>query len=161
MQFSLLVLLSSCLLSTVSARQILRTFSREDGNGNEKGKKVILHAQNTLWCILLPSLDDHNMKFANVTNEGHRHTKTDFVSLFKLGCSPLGFNSREIKLHLEFSGFGINATSLNKSKFVKIVLQNELSTIILGPWISPKCPHHIEWKMTGIQQSVCLDSKLL
>ena len=77
------------------------------------------------------------MKFANVTYGGRRHAKTNFVSLFKLGCSPLGFNSRKIKLHLEFSGFRINATSLNKSKFIKIVLQNELSTIILGPLDQP------------------------
>jgi len=77
------------------------------------------------------------MKFAKMTYGGRRHTKTNFVSLFKLGCSPLGFNFREIKLHLEFSGFGINTTSLNKGKFVKIVLQNEPSTIILGPWHQP------------------------
>ena len=86
---------------------------------------------------LLPSLDDHNMKFANVTYGGRGHTKTNFVSLSKLGCSPLGFNSSKIKLHLEFPGFGINVTSLNKSKFIKIVLQNELSAIILGPWDQP------------------------
>ena len=80
------------------------------------------------------------MKFANVTYGGRRHTKTNFVSLSKLGCSPLGFNFREIKLHLKFSGVGINVTSLNKSKFIKIVLQNELSTIVLGPWYQSSVP---------------------
>ena len=61
------------------------------------------------------------MKVANVTYGGRRHTNTNFVSLSKLRCSPLGFNSKKIKLHLEISGFRINATSLNKINSLNIL----------------------------------------
>ena len=109
---------------------------------------------NSVWAghlvmhsFTIPGWSQHEI--CNVTYGGRRHTNTNFVSLSKLRCSPLGFNSWKIKLHLEFSGFRINATSLNKINSLKLYCKMSYLLLYWDPWISPKCPHHIEWKMTG------------
>ena len=71
---------SDTLISPVLAHVSL---SKDDGDGNENGKKAIgsdckttnLHVHHAFLCISLPSLHDYDVKFPNFTFYGGRERR--------------------------------------------------------------------------------------
>jgi len=63
---------------------IIRSFSNDDGDGNENGKKTIglisktttLHVHHTFLYISLPSLHDYDVKMPTFTIYGERKQAT-------------------------------------------------------------------------------------
>ena len=109
---------SDTLISPVLAHVSL---SKDDGDGNENGKKAIgsdckttnLHVHHAFLCISLPSLHDYDVNFPNFTFYGGRERRQRPSFCFpELWSSPLKFNSQKIRQRLT------NWTRWNKRDWV-------------------------------------------
>ena len=107
-------------------KQSVGSFSNDDGDGNENGKKAIglisktfsLHVYHTFLYISLPSLHDYDVKMPNFTSYGERKQATTvriFLSLFKLE-SGRPRNQGKLAHISHFQLIGINATKFEKPR---------------------------------------------
>ena len=87
---------SDTLISPVLAHVSL---SKDDGDGNENGKKAIgsdckttnLHVHHAFLCISLPSLHDYDLKFPIFTFYEGREHKTTTLFFFKFEAARIHF----------------------------------------------------------------------
>ena len=121
---------------------ILGTFGNDKGKENVKkpigllSKTTTLHVHHAFSYISLLSLHDYDVKMPNFTFNGVRKQATTFLSLSKLECGLQEINSREIRLHLTFSG---NWNKLDRvSKKSEFILKVAFS--LPSPWSMLKLP---------------------
>ena len=121
---------------------ILGTFSSNKGKGNVikpiglLSKTTTLHVHHAFLYISLLSLHDYDVKMPNFTFNGVRKQATTFLSLSKLECGLQEINSREIRLHLTFSG---NWNKLDRV-FKKSEFILKVAFSLPSPWSMLKLP---------------------
>ena len=80
----------------LTAADLVESFSNDDGDVNENGKKAIglisktitLHVHHTFLCISLPSLKNYDVKMPNFTFYGENKSDDELFFLF-LNLSPV------------------------------------------------------------------------
>ena len=101
------------------------SFSNDDGDGNESGKKAIdlisktssLHVYHTFLYISLPSLHDYDVKMPNFTSYGERkQATTNFPFSFKLESDPKKSTPGKLAHISHFQLMEINATKFEKTR---------------------------------------------
>ena len=85
------------------------TLRSDDADGNEKVKKTIglisktttSHVHHAFLYISFLFLHDYNVKMPNLAfMEDVNKQRRNFISLSELGCGPLKFSFRRVRLHL-------------------------------------------------------------
>ena len=128
----------------------LRSFSNDDGDGNENVKKAIgllskttnLHVHLAFLYISQPPLQEYDVKMSNFTFYGGRkQATTNFcLSLSKLLCGPQEINSREIRPLLTFQANWNKRGKVwkNENSFFKVTFSQPSPSSVLSFWLDKR-----------------------